>query len=969
MDFETLQTQINELDTTTRNILRLCAVGDRSFYRNDLLDLATRLGWSSRKGRKIASKDITLIVDELLEKKFLDGSSYNSVMINTEIQDLAIQDAVEDDAFQSIVSGLRAKYRWAFTSTDQIKDQRIAFYCGDTDAFMHMLSPQKTYEHLNLLHPFNDRIFNGLPDELKKWHLIDSAPRVLTNCDDSPDFMSAFNEWLAQGDALDHPFIATGLDIGLARGDLNLLKTLNEQTQGNHPEIQACISLLKGDTKAFADMLLPMMPGGKKRRGKLGPHHRLPGIFMMLVLLARGTANALAQAEEIFKTATSYHGRYRVVAHTAHIGIEFKQFPVHSLLFKTHLSQSCKAPLSALTAGYVVGWCLAPGDNALNAQELLDAISAFEKLGLDWLAAELLGLEGRSSENENAQQCARKAQEIHNRLGTGSIIELTVAAPSWRRSLDAMMALAQGDTKEDDSSATERMIWEWDPGESPIDLAPYHQKKTRNGWSMGRKVGLARLFENFSDTSEFGFLTAQDMAICQTLGTYVTRNYSYYPETHYAFDEEGVAAALVGHPCIFLPGDRDTPIEIRKKTPQLKMARKANGAITLSMEPSLDIEFKRYRVIVDAEHQVSIIFFNDRQFSLHKLLNGTLTAPADAVDDLIKAAQKLASIIPVHSEIGAEASPAAPEGKHVVADSTLQIHLSPTKAGLQAEVFVYPFRTSALMYHPGQGGANVFTHIDGQPLIAVRNPANELTLKNELLAACPTMASFVVTDNAFYMPTVTDALDVLLELEPLVEQNAAQLHWPEGKPFSLAGRASMDGLGLNIRKKKNLFEVSGKLTVNDDFTLELMRIIDLLETSPARYIKLENNRFLALTDTLRRHIEALAMYGDKRVGQNSLQFPNARTAALEALAADAKVRADRHWKAWTAKIREANALQIHIPSTLQAELREYQQDGFYGWRVFPNWDWAHCWRTIWVLVKLFRHWHCCCIGQRRGRRW
>ena len=928
MDLGKERAQIIKLNTTTRQVLWLCAVADRIFGRRELHDFAQRFGWSVKKGKKILAKDISAIVDDLLEKNFLAGSSYNSVVINEKIQDLATQDAIENDAFQYLIEGIREKYEWPISSNSERYEQRSAFYKGDVDAFFKTVSSRKTYSHLNLLHPFNKDIFGRLPDALKKWYVIDTTPRALTFCDKNTDFWDVFNVLLSETDTLDAPFIATVLDAGLGRGDLRLLNLLDERTNRKHPEIRACVSLLKGDTATFMEMLQPMMPGGN-RRGKPGTAYRLPGLFIVLNLLAQGTGDALIHAETIFNAATNYQGRYVDPMQSVKIGLDFKQSPSQVSLFVMRLKHCCISSLSTLVAGYIAAWCLTPKDGKLEQKALLDAAKAFEAQHLDWFAAEMFGLAGRLFPVAN-KQYAEKSRGIHDRLGTGSIVSLAVAVPPWRRSLDAIVELAGGGEVNMDAETTagERLIWEWDPKYGPSELVPIQQKKSRGGWTKGRKVALSRLYENFTNAFQFGFLTEQDVAICRSMEAYVTRNYSYYPETHYTFNERDAALALIDHPRVFLPGERDIPLEIKKKTPQLKITRSKKGDITLSMDPQPKEPLSAYDICVESERRVSIVLFSDRQLALGKLLDGKLKAPAGAVDEVMASAQRIASIIPVHSELDAVSSETTSTGEQVIADTSLHVHFSPIKDGLQAEFFVYPFDNQPLMYSPGQGGANVFANIDGQPTVAIRNLKKEIQKKDALLAACPILTTYAETDTLFYMPTATAALDVLLELEPLADKKQALLHWPKGKSLSLVGQVSINRLQLNIRKDKDMFAASGKLTVNPSLTLDLLQLVDLLKSSPSRYVELEKGRFVALTDALRQYIEALSLYGNRHTAKNSLLFPKSRAVMLDTEGADVKVRTDKYWKEWKAQISEAGALQIPIPSTLQTELRDYQKDGF-----------------------------------------
>ncbi|NQU21359.1 MAG: DEAD/DEAH box helicase, partial [Candidatus Nealsonbacteria bacterium] len=123
---------------------------------------------------------------------------------------------------------------------------------------------------------------------------------------------------------------------------------------------------------------------------------------------------------------------------------------------------------------------------------------------------------------------------------------------------------------------------------------------------------------------------------------------------------------------------------------------------------------------------------------------------------------------------------------------------------------------------------------------------------------------------------------------------------------------------------------------------DMMKLIDLVEASPARFVKLDDGRFLALTEQLRRRIEELAAYGDRRTNQNKLRFPRVRATVLEDLGESVKLKSDTHWKDWVRRMREAADVRPEVPSTLQTELRDYQHEGFQWLSRLAAWGVGGC---------------------------
>lgn len=934
MEYKKKRTQITKLDINTRNILWLCALGCKTYSRRDLHQLAQNADWRDKKGRKLSSKVVSEIVNALLKSGLLQTFSYSSVGIDEHIQDLAVQDVVRNDELVALSDIAQEKGSLGFSRHENTRrNRRIMFYKGETDAFLDGLSSRTTHEDLALLHPFSMDIFQGLPVELQAWYLIDAMPRTIARCLDNSAVVTVFDEfaekeigesWIKRS----FGFLATWLDIAVARGDLDSLRRLDEVTAGKHSEVHGCIALLEGDFERCVSIFGALAPLGK-RRGKLAFASRLPGLLVALILFSKGTAGALEQAGLIVQAGRGSTGKYCQPMNVIGAAITFKQSPSSAKAFGDELQLFSSYPIDTLIAGYVRSWLLSPDDVSMKGTGLPAAAKRFVDFGLAWVAAEAFGLAGKTP-LKLSKKFAEKYRAAHAELGTSSIVELAIPEPSWQRSLNAIVELAGEETAVAVTAPvlSERLIWELDTQYRAIDITPHYQKRTRTGWTGGRRVALGRLYEGFNIPSQFGYLTEQDVAICRTMEMTTTRNYGGYPETSYSFDDNSAARALVGHPCIFLPGEREESIEIVAQEPQLKITHGKDGDIELTLEPKPSTGDQTYQMGTESEYRVALVFFSDNHLKLHRMLGGTLKAPAAAARFVLESVQKFTSLVSVHSEIGTEMGEVAGEKERVIADSRPGIHLMPYREGLKVEFFVYPFGHHGPCYRPGYGGDNVFASVEGKPMTTVRNLIEEIALKDRLQMSCPQLAAYGEDGTSFYLPTEEDALDVLVTLEELVDSQQTTLFWPGGKSLSLAGRLSSNSLRLHIRKDREMFAASGSVIVNPELTIDLLQMIDLLDASPSRFVKLDDGRFLALTERLRQQVETLSMFGDRSVKQNKLRFPKVRATVLEALEDTITIKSDKHWKAWVARIKDVSNLRMDVPSTLQTELRDYQEEGY-----------------------------------------
>jgi SNF2 family DNA or RNA helicase len=124
--------------------------------------------------------------------------------------------------------------------------------------------------------------------------------------------------------------------------------------------------------------------------------------------------------------------------------------------------------------------------------------------------------------------------------------------------------------------------------------------------------------------------------------------------------------------------------------------------------------------------------------------------------------------------------------------------------------------------------------------------------------------------------------------------------------------------------------MSGHLELDQDKIIDLKDLLLKVKQSSGRFIQLGDGQFLALTQEFKKRLEDLNIYGEDsgdRDGNEILVHPLAAL-PLEDLAKQATTIADSGWHKQLNRIGEAQSFVPELPSTLQAELRDYQVEGF-----------------------------------------
>ncbi|MCI5136066.1 MAG: DEAD/DEAH box helicase [Candidatus Electrothrix sp. AW2] len=292
------------------------------------------------------------------------------------------------------------------------------------------------------------------------------------------------------------------------------------------------------------------------------------------------------------------------------------------------------------------------------------------------------------------------------------------------------------------------------------------------------------------------------------------------------------------------------------------------------------------------------------------------------------------------------------QGVQVVeSDSTIHLHIIPYGSGFRLEMFVQPFSRRGPYLKPGAGVANLLAEVDKRRMQTRRNLLLEEEKAREVEESCPILDLAVdleqENDREWHMLDPEECLQALLELEEI--RDKVVLEWPEGEKLAVRRRAGVNQLNLNIRtSQQNWFSLSGHVKVDQDEVIDLKSLLDKIRESHSRFIPLGKGQFLALTQEFRDRLEDLIQFGDikgskskgskgskgsKKKDAQDAEESEIKVHPLAALALDdltrqANTQADKGWQEQLKRINFIQDFVPEVPSTLQAELRDYQAEGF-----------------------------------------
>ena len=564
------------------------------------------------------------------------------------------------------------------------------------------------------------------------------------------------------------------------------------------------------------------------------------------------------------------------------------------------------------------------GEHRARLEEALDQANAAGFTLISTQLASILGHMGYVSHERDAI-----AMRQNGRL-SDMTLWFTREEP-WQRQLNALINLQPAVNVE--AVKESRLVWllRYQDEMGVQHLEPREQKRdAQGGWSRGRAVGLKRLSE---EAAELDYLTAQDLLVASTIA-----GYKYYGNStvRYEFEMGKAVAALVGHPLLFWFDTPGTRIELLPGEPEL-LVKASGGKVTITLRPSLGGD-ERLDSIVSRETptRLRVVKIKDEHRRIAAIVGDGLVVPLQAERQVLQAIGAISASITVQSDIGGSAA----DIEQVPADPRMHVHLLPYQQGLKMQILVRPLPGAGAYYPPGDGGESVIADVAGIRTEAKRNLNGERDAERELVGACHALDHAEPEHGEWLLGQPIACLELLAELQELDPANVV-VAWPEGESFRVVKKVETKAVKLSIKREKDWFAASGEVEIDENKVMDLRTLLESLRAGEGRFVALGNNQFMALSHELHRRLMELSSFSDP--SGDGVKVNALASFALEDLAQDAGgVQSDKAWRDHLARLASTADYVPQLPTTLQADLRDYQLEGFNWLARLAHWGVGAC---------------------------
>jgi SNF2 family DNA or RNA helicase/tetratricopeptide (TPR) repeat protein len=960
--YDSLIAIYNKLSALERQMIQIFAIAYEPINRSIYFDCLLQLGLKDKDNKHFTDISLKGYIDRFLKLNLLTKDRAQGTQCHPYLIDIFIRDAVKSGQFEKIVTVIelqipvpnygRTDSRTFRSESQFIREVRIGIYRQDIqfvakqfdDFYRYGYSQQKITLEAILYqvcsNHFDVEWFQTLNPEFYEIALatiLTNGMLKLKSTDEA--FTLLLRGFQENGDRCTEASLLVLMEQSLLRGNLQTAQSAYDRLSSSHKNagdaLLAWLYFLKGDREFAIGQFRQSLKMIKKAIGKRQVYFSgEAGLFFILALIQEGTVECMREAEGYTAIMAKQTNHWLQVTYSRLqkvLKFQLGDIPQKDLLSSEYIHNHTESHcLEAFFSALCLYW-VNPEKARIELPKILEPLlKQSVNAEYHWLSMEAAELLGELAPNSIHQKHAQKLRQA-NQIST--IVNLIRPQETWELSLNALLNLSKSPQEQSKSAkiSPQRLVWFITFNKGVCTIQPREQKINAKGvWSAGRNIAVKRLKESVHD---FPYMTPQDIVVCSHVQVY--SYHGYYGQSQYEFDEDTICA-LVGHPLVFWEDSPTTRVDIVKGEPELLVKAGKSDRLFLEFSPQLK-DGQNFVVTKESPTRLKVVQVNESHRRITEIIGrkNRLEIPVAAKDKVLAAIHGISSIVTVHSDIGGGVS----DAEEVPSDSKPHVHILPAGDGLKVAVLARPFTNTGAYYRPGTGGTTVLAEIDGKRLQTTRNLKEEKKLANEAIAACLTLGNYEEQESEWTVDDPEFCLELLLELQALGDRII--LEWPEGEKMRISHRADFGDFRMSINQSRDWFETEGELRLGEDKVLDMQRLLELLDKTPSRFIPLGDGQFIALTHQFRQRLDEFRRLSEKH-GKGTRFHPLAALALEDFVDEIDDLKVDKHWKAHVKRIKEMRNFAPQLPSTIQAELRDYQIEGFEWLARLAHWGVGAC---------------------------
>ena len=512
----------------------------------------------------------------------------------------------------------------------------------------------------------------------------------------------------------------------------------------------------------------------------------------------------------------------------------------------------------------------------------------------------------------------------------------------WEEVIEGLMEPLQPSSKETKAMPqthfSERMMYVIEPFRDGRKIHPHRQKWLKSGkWGKPTSASIKTFIEQ-----GYAFMDAKDREISSHLTSVIQGQYFYsYFDSLLEHLENYLPFLVDSDKVLFRERGRKTfqRVEVRQERAYLNIERQRKKLV-FSSNVSLDKKGTSVPtpcvITEDSTHYV-VVELTPYEQKLYSMLLRLGSMPEEAESRLQELLMAVGNLVEVHSDLIEGGSTL----ERVAGEPTVVLRVTPKKGAFIVDCCVQPLQGGRMRFFPAEGKAIIYDTREGTRYQVERNLEEETRRLEELKTFCADELGFVPGPEPR-----TIELEKLLPLMAFVAEHKPDfaVEWPDGAKINLKEPVHADSYAMGLRTKENWFEVEGTLQIDEQTILSAAELLKLMQGKMVekRFVRLGQTEFLALNERLAKELSRVQQLA--RVRNNKVIIPRFEVGLLGEMLnhPESILREDKGVAELLRKIDEAARMPIEVPKDLQAQLRDYQEEGYRWMTRLTAWGVGAC---------------------------
>lgn len=389
------------------------------------------------------------------------------------------------------------------------------------------------------------------------------------------------------------------------------------------------------------------------------------------------------------------------------------------------------------------------------------------------------------------------------------------------------------------------------------------------------------------------------------------------------------------------------PASVKEESPFISTTKTADGIMIGSNVPREPLNDLFKTIVYQYEEPGSFTLYpmSDMQRIYFRQLLSIGLFPMEAEKQLQQFFPKLEDAIEIHGDISNETD----QMETIDGSSILLLQARQKKGVFLLQLAVRPMPQGHRTFVPGRGAEIVYDELDGKRFIIRRDLKKErerLAIVQSKLEDMGVAYERELTEEVHVKPVdhsnpaeIMELIaEQMLQLIEFVQKNTSDfiLEWPEGEKLRLVSLEPTD-FNIEMTGHGSWFAIEGTVNVGDAQLENMHYLLCALGECHGKYVRISDKQFVTMSQTLREQIERIDALLN---GQGKLSMMQAAMLSDDLSAFG--VRTPEEIQELRKKILESNDVRAKIPTSLQATLRPYQQEGFQWMSRLGHWGAGGC---------------------------